>query len=95
MRPQCSGRRFLRCQNQKLFNGSCAKPHQYGLQMRKAALMDGYKNGNDRDDERKNRDDDRPFRDPPISLNIAGVFATLKLLLSQVFFAFITRGPNL
>src|SRR6476620_9618688 len=31
MRPQCSGRRFLRCQNQKLFNGSCAKPHQYGL----------------------------------------------------------------
>jgi hypothetical protein len=46
------------------------------------------------DDERKNRDDDRPFRDSPISLNIAGVFATLKLLLSQVFFALITRGPN-
>ena len=71
-----------------------SKPHQYGLQMRKAALMDGYKNGNDRDDECNNRDDDRPFRDPPISLNIAGVFATLKPLFSQVFFALITRGPN-
>jgi hypothetical protein len=90
MRPRCSERHLLRCQNQKLFNGSCAKPHQYGLQMRKAALMDGYKNGNDRDDECNNRDDDRPFR----NLHIAGVFAMLKLLVCQLFFAFITRGPN-
>ena len=45
-------------------------------------------------DERNNRDDNRPFRDPPISLHIV-VFPTLKLLLSLLFFAFITRGPNL
>ena len=48
--------------------------------------MDGYGNGNNRDDERNNRDDNRPFRDPPICLHIAGVFAMLKLLLSQLFF---------
>jgi hypothetical protein len=54
--------------------------------------MDGYDNGNNRDDERNNRDDNHPFRDPPICLHIMGVFAMLKLLLSQVFFAFITRG---
>ena len=28
--------------------------------------MDGYDNGNNRDDERNNRDDNRPFSDPPI-----------------------------
>ena len=39
-------------------------------------------NGNNRDDERNNRDDNRPFRDLPI----AGVFAMLKVLLSQLSF---------
>ena len=64
--------------------------------------MEGYDNGNNRDDERNNRDDERnnrddnrPFRDPPICLHIAAVFEILKLLLSLLFFAFITRGPNL
>ena len=57
--------------------------------------MEGYDNGNNRDDERNNRDDNRPFRDPPICLHIAAVFEILKLLLSLLFFAFITRGPNL
>ena len=49
--------------------------------------MEGYDNGNNRDDERNNRDDHRPFRDPPICLHIVGVFEMLKLLLSQLFFA--------
>ena len=45
--------------------------------------MDGYDDGNNRDDERNNGDDDnRPFRDLPI----AGVFAMLKVLLSQLSF---------
>jgi hypothetical protein len=52
--------------------------------------MEGYDNGNNRDDERNNRDDNRPLRDPSICLHIAGVFAMLKLLLSLPFFA-----PNL
>jgi hypothetical protein len=30
------------------------------------ALMDGYDNGDNRDDERNNRDGNRPFRDPSI-----------------------------
>ena len=53
--------------------------------------MDGYDNGNNRDDERNNRDDNRPFRDLPI----AGVFAMLKLLLSQLFFCIHYPWPNL
>ena len=53
--------------------------------------MDGYDNGNNRDDERNNRDDNRPFRD----LHIAGVFAMLKLLLSQLFFCIHYPWPNL
>ena len=44
--------------------------------------MDGYDNGNNRDDERNNRDDNRPFRDLPI----AGIFAMLRVLLSQLSF---------
>jgi hypothetical protein len=31
-----------------------------------SGLMDGYDDGNNRDDERNDRDDNRPFRDPSI-----------------------------
>ena len=50
--------------------------------------MEGYDNGNNRDDERNNRDDNRPFRDPPICLHIAAVFEILSSFLSKTFSGF-------